>query len=250
MLVYFFLKSMSISFILCSLYATIDQCSNNNLDHIEEFETPRTPLYTTKSPEKAGSSSSPQPPILINSGLPPVPTKLVTKAQNGLFIEMADLLPEKLISAKYYTEGNTDSLKRTHHEIANIVEWMQCFGVYIAIIYQKEPKRTTDLLGYQQLIINASQTGREGVWLVYDRHFCLKASALGLKDWSSVEMNVWWMTDRQRSHHNVHCRTPTNPKQWTGKYVWIGMTVLILIAHIPTANLNTVAIDASSTQEW
>ena len=169
-------------FILCSLYATIDRRSHSNLDHIEEFGTPRAPLAATKSPEKAGSSSSPQPPILINSGLPPIPAKLVTKAQNGLFMEMADLLPQKLISAEYYTEGNTDSSKQTHREVANIIEWVQCFGVYMAIISQKEPKRTTDLLGYQQLIINASQTGREGGWLVYDRHFRLKASALGLKD--------------------------------------------------------------------
>ena len=64
----------------------------------------------------------PLPPILINSGLPPVPAKLVKKAQDGLFIEMADLLPQKLISAEYYTEGNTTSSKQKHHEVANIIQ--------------------------------------------------------------------------------------------------------------------------------
>jgi len=65
---------------------------------------------------------------------------------------------------------------------------MQFFGVYIVIISQKEPRWTTDLLGYQLLIIDASQIGSEGGWLVYHQHFYLKASALGLKDWSSAAL--------------------------------------------------------------
>ena len=104
-----------------SFHATIDRRSNNNLDHIEEFETYRAPSDATKLSENAGSSSTPLPPILI-SGLPPVPAKLVKKAQDGLFIEMADLLPQKLISAEYYTEGNTTSPKQKHHEGANIIQ--------------------------------------------------------------------------------------------------------------------------------
>jgi len=96
-------------FHLLFVYATID--------HIEEFGTSRAPLDITK---KASSSLTSHPPILINSGLPPVPTKLVMNTQEGIFIEMADLLPQRLISAEYY---RGDSSKHTH-EVTNIIEWV------------------------------------------------------------------------------------------------------------------------------
>ena len=98
---------------------------------------------------------------------------------------------KKLISQEYYTGDSTSSPKQKHYGVANIIEWVQCFGIYTAIISKKEPDWTADLIGYQQMIIDSSQNCCEGDWLNYDQHFRLKASATGLKDWSSVEMNIW-----------------------------------------------------------
>jgi len=39
-------------------------------------------------------------PMLLSCGLPPVPVKLVKRIQDRLFIEMSELLPEKLTSAE------------------------------------------------------------------------------------------------------------------------------------------------------
>lgn len=37
----------------------------------------------------------------------------------------------------------------------NILEWIQCFGIYVAVLMQKHPNRIQDLLGYQTLIVEA-----------------------------------------------------------------------------------------------
>ena len=58
--------------------------SGGLLNHIREFEP--TPTITLPSGSK--SSSAHLTPVLISNGLPPIPGKLVTKAQEGLFIEM------------------------------------------------------------------------------------------------------------------------------------------------------------------
>jgi len=50
-----------------------------------------------------------------------------------------------------------------------------------------------DLLGYQSLIISASQYQRAGRWVVYDRRFRLKASAKNIKIWSAIEVTIWNM---------------------------------------------------------
>ena len=39
--------------------------------------------------------------------------------------------------------------------VTSIIEWTQCFTNCIAILVQAQPSRTTDLLGYQHLILEA-----------------------------------------------------------------------------------------------
>ena len=87
---------------------------------------------------------------------------------------MSDLLPQKLISAEYSVGDHTTDQKQKQHEVTTIIEWIQCFGIYIAIVSQKEPKWTADLVDYQQLTICSSQHCQEGSWLLYDQHFHLK----------------------------------------------------------------------------
>ena len=107
-------------------------------------------------------------PMLFSSGLLPVPAELAKRIQDGLFVKMSDLLSENLISAQYSIGDQVTSQKQKQYQVTTIIEWVQCFATYIAIVSQKEPQRTTDLLGYQQLIIHSSQDCQEGCWLIYD----------------------------------------------------------------------------------
>ena len=156
--------------------------------------------------------------MLFSSGLPPIPAKLVDRIQAGLFVEMSDLLPQKLISAEHSVGDHTTSQKQKQYEVTTIIEWVQCFGIFIAVVSQKEPERTADLHGYQQLIINSSQNQQEGRWLIYDRHFHLKASATGSKDWSTIEINIWNLTFPERSVPISAQRTPRYHGQGTQLY--------------------------------
>ena len=55
------------------------------------------------------------------------------------------------------------------------------------------PDCVADLLGYQSLIISASQYHRAGRWVVYDQKFHLKASAKNIKIWLAIEVTIWNM---------------------------------------------------------
>jgi len=44
-------------------------------------------------------------PVLISSGLPPVPKKFVCRVQEGLFVEMAELLPHKAHLSRVFFWG-------------------------------------------------------------------------------------------------------------------------------------------------
>ena len=128
--------------------------------------------------------------IMVNAGLPPVPTKIVNRIQGGLFVEMYELLPSTLTSAQYNTIED-DSRKSKHRRELSIMEWVQSFGVYMAAISLTKPHRIPDLLGYQQRIIQASYNRQPGCWADYDRQFRLKASATSSTEWSTIDLNIW-----------------------------------------------------------
>ena len=144
-------------------------------------------------PKSTGLTShlkKPLPSVLISGGLPPVPAKLVKRIQDGLFVEIVELLLETLSSPEYAASEEPAGQKQKLHEVTNIVEWVQCIGVFIAIISCKEPNRITDLIGYQNLIIQSSIHCQEGCWVIYDRYFCLKASAAIIQEWSTIDFTI------------------------------------------------------------
>ena len=83
-----------------------------------------------------------------------------------------------------------------HGSDPHIMNWVQCFGMYIAIVSRHKP---ADLLGYQRIIMGASLDCREGKWLTYDCRFRLKASASNLKQWSTIDITIWNTTFPERA---------------------------------------------------
>ena len=72
---------------------------------------------------------------------------------------MAELLPDRLgVSANPQNTGEKEDkqLSRSKKcQVTSILEWVQCFSIYTAVIAAKHPERIQDLLGYQALIIEA-----------------------------------------------------------------------------------------------
>ena len=93
--------------------------SGNRLDHVNEFNSSNSTLWTVSN-----SAATQFTPVLISSGLPPDPKKFVWRAQKGLFVEMAEFLPHKLISAEYYSGDHATNLRQQHYEVSNILEWV------------------------------------------------------------------------------------------------------------------------------
>jgi len=63
----------------------------------------------------------------------------------------------------------------------------------MAIISWSKPKQIADLIGYQSLILGASQLCHDGQWILYDRRFWLKASASHTRKWSIIDVTIWNM---------------------------------------------------------
>ena len=136
---------------------------------------------------------------MISNGLPPIPARLVKRVEDGLFVEMAELLPSYLDTADLNTDDQHTRSRKRPPVLSDIMDWVKCFGMHIAIISCHKPKCVADLLGYQRIMMGASLDCCEEKWLTLDRRFCLKASASNLKQWSTIDITIWNTTFPERT---------------------------------------------------
>ena len=87
---------------------------------------------------------------------------------------------------------------------------MQCFSLYITIIYSSQPQRTVDLLGYQNLIITSHQQFPDFNWATYDRESRQQAAALPASEWSVLD-NTLWNLARQSTVYPSKAQFTTYP---------------------------------------
>ena len=91
---------------------------------------------------------------------------------------MSELLPDHLECSRTLTpEDKSERTKPKKRVVTNILEWIKCFSVYIAIIVQRSPKMVPDLLGCQFLIIDTSIQYDSNGWMGYNQWFHLNAAA-------------------------------------------------------------------------
>ena len=152
--------------------------------------------------------------VSIGQGLPPVPKTLTNKIESREYLDMAELLLDRLGSYRSLTledKGGVPKLKR--RAVTNSLEWIQCFSIYIAIIAQKHPERVPDLLGYQSLIIDASIQYEGDNWIGYDRRFHLSVAANSTKIRASLDPTLWNLAfaGNKRVSRCKHCFALTHP---------------------------------------
>ena len=73
---------------------------------------------------------------MISPGLPPILAKLVKRIQDSPYVEMSELLSDKLTSAEYNTGEKHIVTQKQKPKVLSIMEWVQAFGIFIAILSQ------------------------------------------------------------------------------------------------------------------
>ena len=138
------------------------------LDHVSTITTDKTKEQGTSDPPSV---------LSIGPGLPPVPRKLITHIQAGEFVDMAELLPDRMgitTTPSFLSHKNEKQpFKTKRRQVTNITEWVQCYSIYVAVLTSKYPDKIQDLMGYQALIIEACSEA----WLGYDCRFRQMAAA-------------------------------------------------------------------------
>lgn len=184
---------------------------------VSTFSTLSTPAYGFSSLPLPSSSGSPTvgggvvsafPAISVSSaavgkdfvigpGYSPIPHKLVTKITTGLFVELADLLPDNLkvneSETQTFLEGKlvVAPARKRIVEIQDILTWVEAFTIYSIVLCASQPARWADLSHYKLLIIQTAKKFSGKAWQLYDTAFRKNAAASGLKDWSKMNPDLY-----------------------------------------------------------
>ena len=159
-----------------------------------------------------------KPPLVIGAGLPPVSAKLVKQIQSGQYIDLAVLLPDREDQAGSPLCDDRQKPKPKH--ISTVLEWLQGFTTYMAVIIGTQPERAQDLLGYQAVIIDASMRYEGRGWMGYDRRFRQIAAADPTKKWSSLDSDLWNMSFAGLARRSVCCQHCLMPSHTSEECVW------------------------------
>ena len=68
--------------------------------------------------------------VALGAGLPPVPSKIVAIIEAGEFIDMGELLSDRVGMSRL---NDTGKALTKHCTVSGILEWIKCFNVYIAV---------------------------------------------------------------------------------------------------------------------
>ena len=179
------------------------------LNNLEIMDPTTRPTHAELSHPPPSTPSTPQlepQAMTIGEGLPPVPGKLIKKIESGQFIELAELLPDRLGFTAASDDDGPKASKSKNKPIASIIEWIQCFGTYTAVLSKSQPHRVADLLGYQTLILQAYMEFRGDRWLGYDRTFRLKAATQKDLKWATIDATLWSLAfSTQGADRCQHC---------------------------------------------
>ena len=170
------------------------------------------PTSEAESGKKAGDAEAS--PFTLGEGLPPVPAKLVSKIRKGEYVDMAELLRDNmelerrrdLRSAASSALGLIPPTSR--REVPDLLSWIQCFGMYAAVLSNSYPNKVQQLYAYQTMIVREARRCGEKRWLAYDQMFRQQA-AISPADWSKLNNSLYSTTFLQQQNGRgrtcTHC---------------------------------------------
>jgi len=104
---------------------------------------------------------------------------------------MPELLPDRMGITTPLTGEDFTKHKLRRRSITSIIEWVQCFSVYLSVVCRTHPEKIPAMLAYLMLIIEASMEYEGNAWLGYDRRFRQAAAANPDTQWSRIDPTLW-----------------------------------------------------------
>ena len=150
----------------------------------------------------------------LSSSFHPIPAKLSAKITSLQYIDLRELLQDNLGLLKNLEELDTKLVSASLptaarprlREVKDILTWVSCFTLYVAVLGQAHPHLMQQRLAYMALVVReARRNGGDG-WRSYDAIFRQNAAVSPDVDWSQLDSALYTSTFlAQRTQAGLFC---------------------------------------------
>ena len=136
-------------------------------------------------------------PVNVSSALPPVPSYLVAKINEGKFLDFILLRRCNLKKLPTVEPSPIQLSKMIRSELSPVrgfVDWAEAWAVYTGVLASYNPSKIKDLIGYFLLLATASREVPLLGWLDYDKAFRKLAEDDPSVSWGEASPTLWVTT--------------------------------------------------------
>ncbi len=104
--------------------------------------------------------------FVLSEALPVVSSKLVCRILRAEYVDMAELLKDNMEVERRRMQMDGGGphphypTRQARREIPDLLSWVQCFGIYAAVVASRYPEKTKELLAYQTMMISEARRCR------------------------------------------------------------------------------------------
>ena len=135
--------------------------------------------------------------------LPAVTARLVKWIVKGEFVDMLELIRDKLEAERRRAQselepGKSGTPAPNRREIPDFTSWVQCFALHDSVVQSRFQEKGKDLRAY--VGVNASEYRRVGGsgWHLYDAAYCQQFASMEAANFGTVDTTLF------AAHHVPH----------------------------------------------
>ena len=194
---------------------SLEQAMNSrSCPSTEPFSRPPPPITLTPSPQRQGAAT----PLGLHR---PLDRNLEDKILRGEYVDFALLLPDSLsrpqvpeiqLRVDDSTPGSASPVSMVRKRkpvIDTFQKWLDAYTAYMLVLVASYPRRSLELLKYQQIISRAATKFKGLAFLAYDEQFRRRAAYDLSISWDQVDLELWTVTfSGLAKPHCLLCSSP------------------------------------------
>ena len=132
----------------------------------------------------AGESAKQKLGLVLGGGLPAIPADIMKRVADNSYIELSELLPEKIQEASLYPEGKN---KKKAQPVEKFNDWVLALAVYSQALLSTDPSIASDLIIFMGTVASLAWDHPGGAWATYKRNF--RANADPSTRWNKLNQH-------------------------------------------------------------
>jgi hypothetical protein len=125
--------------------------------------------------------------LVLSGGLPSIPPELLSRVQKHQYVELSELLPEKIQEACLYPEQK----RKKATPISDFTEWVLAFSTFGQALASRDPALALKLLVFVGSVARLARDLPGSAWAVYERAARGKAVANPSFPWEKLDQELW-----------------------------------------------------------